>query len=373
MRLTIATWFPTDPSRPRGGVEAVSVVLVRALAQKQELEVEVVTFDASVPETNVQEWEGAKIHRLPRGRKALLPFAVGSGGRQLAEYINSLRPDLIHAHDTYGIMLRRWRPANILTIHGYIHEDTRYRGRILDRVRAYFWKHEEVSAWRNTPHIVAISPYVRERLRGINRTIHDVENPIDERCFKVEHVDAGLRVFSSAVINPRKNTLALVEAFARADVRDVHLRLAGPITNPAYGESVRAYIRQHGLEQRVHLLGSLPSTEIRDELARATIFALVSLEEGAPMGVAEAMAASLPVLTSNRCGMPYMVRHGESGFLVDPTNAADIARHLRLLLTDVALRQQMRREARASAERMFHPNQVAARTLRVYERAMATH
>src|SRR5690606_6217379 len=99
--------------------------------------------------------------------------------------------------------------------------------------------------------------------------------------------------------------------------------------------------------------------------AQASVFALVSLEEGAPMGVAEAMAAGVPILTSNRCGMPSMVRHGESGLLVDPTSSADVARHLRLLLTDSALRQHMRQGARASAERMFHPISVAARTLRV--------
>jgi glycosyltransferase involved in cell wall biosynthesis len=120
----------------------------------------------------------------------------------------------------------------------------------------------------------------------------------------------------------------------------------------------------------VVLLGSLPASAVREELARASIFALVSFEEGAPMGIAEAMAGGLPILTSNRCGMPYMVRHGESGFLVDPRDPADIAWHLDQLLAGDTVCRPMGEQARAAAERLFHPDRVAQRIVAVYQRAM---
>ena len=88
------------------------------------------------------------------------------------------------------------------------------------------------------------------------------------------------------------------------------------------------------------------------------------------MGIAEAMAAGIPVLTSNRCGMPYMIRHGESGFLVDPTDTGDIARHLHELLTDSGLRENMGAHARQAAHEKFHPSRVAERTMRVYDSAV---
>jgi len=88
------------------------------------------------------------------------------------------------------------------------------------------------------------------------------------------------------------------------------------------------------------------------------------------MGIEEAMAAGIPVVTSNRCGMPYMVRDGESGFLVDPNNPNDIARRLGQLFKDDELRRTMGAKGREIALDRFHPDKVATRTREVYLRAI---
>jgi glycosyltransferase involved in cell wall biosynthesis len=100
----------------------------------------------------------------------------------------------------------------------------------------------------------------------------------------------------------------------------------------------------------VALLGKISAADVREELAKASVFALVSLEEGAPMGIAEAMAVGVPVVTSNRCGMPYMVRDGETGFLVNPENPDDVASSLSSLIKTDALRRRMGQKARVVAE-----------------------
>ena len=84
------------------------------------------------------------------------------------------------------------------------------------------------------------------------------------------------------------------------------------------------------------------------------------------MGIEEAMAAGVPVVTSNRCGMPYMVRHGESGFLVDPVSPEDIACRLGMLLNDEHARLTMSSNAHATAQQRFHPDAVCRRTRQVY-------
>ena len=105
----------------------------------------------------------------------------------------------------------------------------------------------------------------------------------------------------------------------------------------------------------------------------ASVFALLSFEEGSPMGIAEAMAVGVPVVASNRCGMPYMVRDGEGGCLVDPCNPEDIARRLQDLLQGNALRTRMGEKARQFALDRFHPDHMARRTGDVYERAIGNH
>ena len=317
-------------------------------------------------------WQGATIHRLPRALGSLLAFARGEGRRRLGEFLHRFGPDVVHAHDTYGIMTRGLNLPRVFTIHGFIHEDTRLKGGWENGLRATLWKREELAAWAEQPHIISISPYVRERLRGIARgVIHDIENPIDEACFDILRNEEPGRILSAAVICRRKNPQTLVDAVARLDHGSgMRLRLAGPVGEADYGQSLAASIRDRGLTERVELLGSLSAPKVREELARSAVFALTSFEEGAPMGIAEAMAVGVPILTSNRCGMPYMVRHGETGFLVDPEDTQDISKHLRELLNDDPLRLRMGQAARTFAEDHFHPNRVVERTLRVYRRAI---
>jgi glycosyltransferase involved in cell wall biosynthesis len=124
------------------------------------------------------------------------------------------------------------------------------------------------------------------------------------------------------------------------------------------------------LEERVTVLGRITSAQVRQELAAAAVFALVSIEENSPMGIQEAMAAGVPVVTSNRCGMPYLVRHGYSGFLVDPHDVDDVATALGRVLESNELRLAMGRKARAIARDRFHPDIVAGLTRDVYRRAM---
>lgn len=368
-KIAIATHFPADPGAPNGGVEAVSVNLVRALAEFADLELHVVTLDASVTEATQQSWENATIHRLPRLAGSELLNAVGAGRRQVFEFLEQLAPALVHAHDTYGLMVKGLRIPRIFTIHGFIYGDTLVSGAKWPWLRSQIWRVIETSGWADQPHIISISPYVRERLAGITRgVIHDIDNPISEAFFQIPRKEKGNIVISAAAICPRKNTLRLIEAVAKLtqEGRDIELRLAGSVTNADYGRLVNQTVRKYRLEEKIIFLGQIGTEQIKQELSTASVFALVSLEENSPMGIEEAMAARVPVVTSNRCGMPYMVRDGESGFLVDPNNTTDIAGRLAKVLQDNDLRRRMGRNSHAIALDRFHPAQVARRTRSVY-------
>ncbi len=56
LRVAIVTSFPADSDQPRGGVEAVCVNLVPALARFDDLEVHVVTTDRDCPAATVASW-----------------------------------------------------------------------------------------------------------------------------------------------------------------------------------------------------------------------------------------------------------------------------------------------------------------------------
>ena len=372
MRVAIITAFPDDPDAPRGGVEAVSVTLVDALRRLGGLDLHVVTVRRDARVARDWEWRGIRIHTLPRRGRWTLTGAIGADRRQIRARVDRLAPDLVHAHDTFGLMAAGLARPRVLTIHGFIHGDTLVSGQRLARSRAAAWAVIEKRAWSAYPHIIAISPYVRERLAGVARgAVHDIDNPIDARCFDVVRRETAGAILSTAVISRRKNTLGLVDAFARVVGAgcDATLRLAGAVVEPEYARDVASRIQALDLGGRVTVLGALTSAQVRQELARAATYALVSREENAPLGIEEAMAAGIPVVTSNRCGMPYMVKDGESGYLVDPESPEDIAGRLLTVLGDRIRREAMGKAGAAIARARFHPDAVATRTLAVYEQA----
>lgn len=372
MRVLLATWFPDDAERPRGGVEAVSATLVQALAAVPGLDVSVFTFSRSVRTPTVERWQGASIHREPQPRGTMLRIARGAGRRRLAAAVDALRPDVVHAHDTFGIMAAPLSIPRVMTIHGFIHGDTLVGGGRYRRLRSLMWRSAEHRAWAAFPFVIAISPYVRERLAGIARgRIVDIENPIARIFFDRPRQETPDVIFSAGVICRRKNTLGLVEAVGRLhrDGIPARLRLAGGTTEPPYQTQVEARIRSLGLEGSVDMLGPCGIERIVGELERAAVFALVSREENAPLGVQEAMAVGVPVVASNRCGMPYQIRDGETGLLVDPEDPEDIASRCAELLGDAAFRRQASERARQEARARFSPEVVAERTVRLYRMA----
>lgn len=373
MKVAVVTSFPDDPVAPVGGVEAVSVSLVRALAEFDDLDIDVVTTRRTYTSLRTERWGKVDVHRLPWAGGSTLRNAIGPGRRQIQEYLGKIEPDIIHAHDTYGLMVKGLSLPRVFTIHGFIHGDLLVSGSRFAMLRSWIWRRIETAGWADQPHIIAISPYVRERLGGIaTGVIYDIDNPISEPFFDIERKERKGTIFSAASVIPRKNTLALVDAVAElsANGLDVELRIAGSLDYETYVQQVRDRIQQKGLKKHVFLLGRINTEQVRNELSAAVIFALTSLEENSPMGIEEAMAAEVPIVTSNRCGMPYMVRDGESGFLVDPNNPDDIARRLGQLLKNDELRRSMGARGREIALYRFHPAKVAARTHEVYLHAI---
>lgn len=373
MRVALVTSFPRDIQAPQGGVEAVSVNLAAALGEWPDLDVHVVTLDFQSPIAETSRTGNFTVHRLPSRKSSTLLNALFEGRRTVIRSLRQLEPDVVHSHDTYGLMVKGLAVPKVFTVHGFIHADTRVSGRKLPRWRARVWEWIETRGWEDQPHIIAISPYVSDRVsRTARGVLHAIENPVSEAYFRLERKSEPGTIFSSAIIAPRKNTLALIAAFriVAGEIPSARLRLAGRTADPGYGRRVMESIRACGLGEKVRLLGAVDTAGVKRELSHAAVYALVSLEENAPMGIAEAMAAGVPVVASNRCGMPFMVRDGETGFLVDPENTADIARRLRQVLAEPGLREAMATRAREHALARNHPRIVARRTRLVYEEAL---
>ncbi len=172
--------------------------------------------------------------------------------------------------------------------------------------------------------------------------------------------DGPLRVVLAGRLIPVKGHALALHAAARvaAGAPALPFRLAMFGSGPLEPE-LRALARSLGLEERVEFRGTVPSSALRAELARAALAIQPSVTtpagviEGVPNTVLEAMAAGLPVLATRHGGLPEAVADGETGLLADEGDVEGLAGALRRLLEDAELRRRLGSAGRARAAAEF--------------------
>ena len=118
----------------------------------------------------------------------------------------------------------------------------------------------------------------------------------------------------------------------------------------------------------VRYLGYVPEADLAPLTAAATVFAYVSLYEGFGLPVAQALAAGVPVLTSNVSALPEVA--GDAAVLVDPRSPQEVGSALERLLLSPSLRAELTGRGRARA-REFTWEVCARKSWQFFERVAA--
>jgi starch synthase len=160
--------------------------------------------------------------------------------------------------------------------------------------------------------------------------------PIEERC-------PGA-VVSVAAVCLRKGQHHLIEAFRMVGTRNASLTLVGPVT-PGWGK--RLHLDQAG----VRATGPVSRSRVIEELQRASVFVLASIEEGLALVIAQAMACGLPVIATEATGIRELITDGVEGIVVSgPPDAHTLAEAIGSLLSDIDRARAMGAAARRKVE-----------------------
>jgi glycosyltransferase involved in cell wall biosynthesis len=182
-----------------------------------------------------------------------------------------------------------------------------------------------------------------------------------ERIFKKYQL-SGSYILSVARLEEKKNTKRLVAAFNiiksnNQITRDLKLVLVG---KPGVGyDEVKVAIDQSPYRSDIITLGYTEAGDLAVLMARARVFAFVSLYEGFGIPVLEAMASGVPVVAANNTALPEV--GGVAGLYVDPYNVDAIAQAITRLITDTT---EHSRQVKLGLERAseFSWAKTAART-----------
>jgi glycosyltransferase involved in cell wall biosynthesis len=263
--------------------------------------------------------------------------------------------------------------------------------------------------------VVTVSDHVTERARArfpeFASRIHTIGNGVDVDRFRPhpcrDFANNAQRLLFVGRISPEKGVHVLMEAFDRLarERKGLRLDLVGkvgmlpfellavllnddevlPGLREFYGRTTLEWVAKEVLGQRRSYRDALLARLSPESAARARFLGTISLPElirlyqdvdllvlpsiwhesyGLP--VAEAMASGVPVVASRCGGLPELVDHGVTGWLVPRADVDSLVTTLGDLLDDPRKLSAMGRAARIRAENHLTWRQSAERLERVY-------
>jgi glycosyltransferase involved in cell wall biosynthesis len=278
---------------------------------------------------------------------------------KLVRTFRRLRPDVVHTHTAKAGALGRVAarlarvPVVMHTFHGHVMEGYFSRG-----ASRLFLQIERGLA-RVTDRIITLSPRLRETLLalGVGRpdAIEVIPLGLELERFLSAHPSRG-RLRGALAIPPDTPLLGIVGRLV--PIKDhptlLHaLTLLGSGSPPPHlvivgdGEQraqLQELTRRLNLAARVHFLGW--RDDLHAVLGDLDVVICCSRNEGTPVALIEAMAAGVPVLSTDVGGVGDLIRHGQTGWLVPPGDPPALAQAIRTLLAQPDLRQRLAVAAR---------------------------
>ena len=223
--------------------------------------------------------------------------------------------------------------------------------------------------------VVATSDAVHRHLvqsYGVDQNkVMTIHNAIDNAYFDdtprklsaTDHIAIG----TVARLHYQKGVDILLRGFARInhEFPCTRLVIAGDGEERPLLEGLAKQLEIH---HAVDFRGSLNTAEVKQLLKTIDIFVLPSRSEGFGIALAEAMASGIPVVGSDVDGIGEIITDRKDGLLFDKESDEDLARKVKELLRDAALRDQLGRQAIQSARSRFSMDVHIQRVVDIYSR-----
>ncbi len=280
-----------------------------------------------------------------------------------AEQVEVLQAHLTNAHELAGLVGRLTDTPVVYTNHG----------------RRLSSEDLEVHRLTRT-HFAVVCKYTQMHALGLGIPrdfVHLIPNGVDTSLFEPRRerhgplrrrfgipADAPVVGFVGRLsIEKGPETCLRSMLLAHQAVPGLHVVMVG--TGPME-PNVKAFIRNFQMEGYAHLAGLLD--DMPAVMSEFDVFVSSSHSEAMPLAMMEAMASGLPVVGTRVGGVPDLIHHGCSGFLVDKGDINAISSAVRELLQDEALRERMGQASRERAVRQHSLDDCVASTCELLQR-----
>ncbi|WP_371860830.1 glycosyltransferase family 4 protein [Terrabacter aerolatus] len=360
--------FPQDIGTPSGGVEAATVNLIHGIAKvSPQIEISVVAYSTSDSRTVVSHSFGEAIY-VPQ-RSGFKGWRTDLHG-ELYDLASRESADIVHVQGLASVAIRLRK--SVLTVHGMAERDTWANSSGTSRLpRTVATGLLEGLPRLAARRVISISQRQHQLALRLGANSHHIPNALHEDFFcagdPVVTRDPSLLV-QSGIINPLKRVHDSIKALRqiKADYSGAQIVFAGSGVDSEYGKYCVELARELGVLSAVHFAGKMSTLEMASLLRSAAVLVHPSIQENAPMAVAEALASGTAVVARGVGDIPNML-HQAPGCVVTPL-ASDLAGPL---TQGLALYDDSQAAGRRSKAIRYEPSRVALETIEVY-RSYAT-
>lgn len=353
-----------------GGMENYARGLARGLSEAG-CEVVVVCGDLSARQIVREEVDGYAIWRLPVWRVVSNTPVNLAWRRYLKRIIRTEQPDVINAHTPVPFMVDMvtWAAGRVPVVVTY-HAATLIKpGSALMHVLIRGYLGLQFLTLARARAVIAVSPYVRERLAPWQGKTTVVANAVDAVGDVRDKVGAGLVFVSNLAPTHRWKGLDMIlEALAiwQRNGLEASLTVVGDgADRPRYEQRVQ----ELGLGSHVQFAGQLVGSD-RDAVMReaaAVVLYPTTANDAFPTVMLEAWAQGVAVIAAAAGPLPSLVADGVTGLLVPPGSPTALAAALRDALGDPARLLALGEAGRQLVAREYTWPRQVARTLAVFE------
>lgn len=180
-----------------------------------------------------------------------------------------------------------------------------------------------------------------EKIKVVSNGL-DIEY-FDKNEVSSSHIQKELRVLFLGTMSKSKGFLQVLYSmpFILQRRDDVKFIFAGQQPHAELMDTAYEFISINHLDQHVTITGLVYGDTKFELLLSSDIFVFPSEQEGQPIVILEAMAAGLPIITTDTGAISETVIDGENGYIVEKNNPRQIAEKLLTLINNDHLRQQM--------------------------------
>jgi len=301
---------------------------------------------------------------------------------QLRKLLKQLRPDILHIHGNKAALVGRLAllgkkaPPTVVTVHNF-----------LIFQQAFFPLKQMAAAverflMRKTTQLITVSEQLKvalikdERLPG--EKIKVIHNGIDLNNWQTFNrwelrQKLGLEretfvILAVGRLVAWKGHSFLINALNSPPLKaekNIKLLIAGD--GPLKKQLIQL-VAEQGLSAKITFLGYV--TNVPELMAAADLFVLPSVNEPFGLVLLEAMAAKLPIIATNDGGVPEIITHRQTGWLVPPQDATALAAAISRLKSDANLRATLAATAWQELNNRFSLAEMLAKTERVYEQCL---